>query len=250
VATANPRPEISCSSVARVDIAFGDGADSLFVNAFQDPKVPVRISGGDGDDDLSVVVPPGDVTVDGGPGNDTITTGNARVLGGPGDDAIVLSWNPDDHTSPVIDCGPGNDHFVDGSTLPASVRPTINAATCPPILRALGRFRRATNESYAPPTFKVPANRRLRVALFRAAEPVSGTVRFRGSGGKSSCGKSVAFHAAAGEQVRVMLSILPSVHRRLAAGRQTGCEVRVTGTDDEGEPISAPAPYAYLLLAA
>ena len=153
-----------------------------------------------------------------------------------------MGSNPDDYTGPVIDCGPGNDHFENDSTLPASVRPTIDAATCPPILRALGRFRRATNESYAPPTFKVPANRRLRLALFRAAEPVSGTVRFRGSGGKSSCGKSVAFHAAAGEHVRVMLSITPSVRRRLAAGRQTGCEVRVTGTDDEGEPISGDTP--------
>ena len=110
------------------------------------------------------------MTVDGGPGNDTITTGNARVLGGPGDDAITLPSNPGDHTGPVIDCGPGNDHFENGSTLPASVRPTIDAATCPPILRALGRFRRATNESYAPPTFKVSANRRLRLALFRAAQ--------------------------------------------------------------------------------
>lgn len=250
VATPNPDPEISCSSVARVDIAFGEGADSLFMNAYQDPKVPVRVSGGDGDDDLSVVIPPGDVTVDGGPGNDTITTGNATVLAGPGDDAIILSWNPDDHTSPVIDCGPGNDHFVDGATLPASVRPTVDAATCPPILRALGRFRRAENGFFTAPTFTVPAKRRLRVALFRAAEPVSGTVRFRESRGKSSCGKSVAFHAAAGQQVRVMLTVSPSVRRRLDAGRQVGCAVTVTGTDDEGEPISAPTPYAYLLLAA
>ena len=122
VGTPNPHPEISCSSVARVDIAFGGGADSAFVSAFQDPKVPVRISGGDGDDDLNVAIPPGDVTVDGGPGNDTITTGNARVAGGPGDDAITLGWNPDDYTGPVIDCGPGNDHFENDSTLPASVR--------------------------------------------------------------------------------------------------------------------------------
>ena len=129
VGTPNPHPEISCSSVARVDIAFGGGADSAFVSAFQDPKVPVRISGGDGDDDLNVAIPPGDVTVDGGPGNDTITTGNARVAGGPGDDAITLGWNPDDYTGPVIDCGPGNDHFENDSTLPASVRTTIDAAT-------------------------------------------------------------------------------------------------------------------------
>jgi len=249
VATPNPHPEISCSSVARIDIAFGDGADSLLVDAFQDPKVPVRISGGDGDDDLYVSIPPGDVTVDGGPGNDTITTGSAKVLGGPGDDAIALSWNTDDHTSPIIDCGPGNDHFADGAALPASVRPTIDAATCPPILRALGRFRRATNVSYAPPSFKVPANRRLRLALFRAAEPVSGTVRFHESRSKSSCGKSVAFHAAAGQQVRVTLTVSPSVRRRLGAGRPTGCEVTVSGTDDEGEPISGGTPYAYLLLA-
>jgi hypothetical protein len=249
VGTPNPHPEISCSYVARVDIAFGDGADSVFVNAFQDPKVPVRISGGDGDDDLYVAIPPGDVTVDGGPGNDTITTGSATVLGGPGDDTIALSWNTDDHTSPVIDCGPGNDHFADGAALPASVRPTINAATCPPILRALGRFRRAENESFTAPTFKVPANRRLRVALFRAAEPVSGTVRFKGAR-SGSCGKSVAFHAAAGQQVRVTLAVLPSVRRRLDGGRQVGCAVTVTGTDDEGEPIAAAAPYAQLLLAA
>ena len=248
VGTPNPHPEIACSYVARVDIAFGDGADSVFVSAFQDPKVPVRISGGDGDDDLYVAIPPGDVTVDGGPGNDAITTGSARVLGGPGDDAITLPSNPDDHTGPVIDCGPGNDHFADGSTLPASVRPTINAATCPPILRALGRFRRATNESYAPPTFKVPANRRLRVALFRAAEPVSGTVRFKGAR-SGSCGKSVAFHAAAGQQVRVTLAVLPSVQRRLDRGRQVGCAFTVSGTDDEGEPIAATTPWANLVLA-
>jgi hypothetical protein len=248
VATPYPPHDISCSAVARVDIAFGDGADSLFMQSVQDPQVPVRISGGDGDDDLYVAMPPGDVTVDGGPGNDTLTTGSATVLGGPGDDAIALSWNPDDHTSPLIDCGPGNDHFADGSTLPASVRPTVNEATCPPILRALGRFRRATNGFFTAPTFKVPANRRLRLALFRAAEPVSGTVRFRGGGGKS-CGKSAAFHAAAGQQVRVMLAVLPSVRRRLDTGRRMSCEVTVTGTDDEGEPISAGRAYAYLLLA-
>jgi Ca2+-binding RTX toxin-like protein len=249
VATPYPPHEISCSSVARVDIAFGDGADSLFVDAFQDPKVPVRISGGDGDDDLYVAIPPGDVTVDGGPGNDTITTGSATVLGGPGDDAIAFSWTPEDHTSPVIDCGPGNDHFADGAALPASVRATVEAATCPPILRALGRFRRAENGFFTAPTFKVPANRRLRVALFRAAEPVSGTVRFHESRSKSSCGKPVRFHAAAGQQVRVTLAVLPSVLRRLDRGRQVGCAVTVTGTDDEGEPISGGTPYAYLLLA-
>jgi hypothetical protein len=249
--TATPYPphDIRCLAVTRVDIAFGDGADTLFMESVQDPKVAVRISGGDGDDDLYAAIPPGDVTVDGGPGNDTITTGNATVLGGPGDDTIALSWNPEDHTSPVIGCGPGNDHFADGSTLPASVRPTIDAATCPPILRALGRFRRATNGFFTAPTFKVPANRRLRLALFRAAEPVSGRVRFRAARGKSSCGKSVAFHAAAGQQVRVMLTVLPSVRRRLDTGREMGCGVTVTGTDDEGEPISGGTPYAYLLLA-
>jgi hypothetical protein len=248
VATPYPPHDISCSSVARVDIAFGDGADTLFVDAFQDPKVPIRISGGDGDDDLNVSVPPGDVTVDGGPGNDTIGTRSATVFGGPGDDTIAFSWTPEDHTSPVIDCGPGNDHFADGATLPASVRAMVDAATCPPILRALGRFRRAENGFFTAPTFKVPANRRLRVALFRAAEPVSGTVRFRAAGGKS-CGKSAAFHAEAGQQVRVTLTVLPSVRRRLDTGRGVGCEVRVTGTDDDGEPISAAEAYAYFLLA-
>ena len=130
----------------------------------------------------------------------------------------------------------------------AERRPTINAATCPPILRALGRFRRASNGFFTAPTFKVPANRKLRLALFRAAEPVSGTIRFRRGGGKS-CGKSAAFHAAAGQQVRVTLTVLPSVRRSLDAGRGTHCDVMVTGTDDEGEPISARTAYAYFLLA-
>ena len=213
------------------------------------PQVPIRVSGGGGGDYLYVATPPGNVTIDGGAGNDTITTGSATVLGGDGDDAIGLAWVPNDDAAPVIDCGPGNDRFADGATLPASMRPTVDAATCPPVLRALGRFRRATNGFFSTPSFRVPASRRLALAVFRAAEPVSGTMRFRGGGGKS-CAQPTAFHVAAGQQVRVTLSVFPGVVRRLAAGRvrQVACSVLVTGTDDEGEPISNGSPYTSFVL--
>ena len=247
----SPR-DIRCSAVGRIDIAFGAGTDLLFMQSGVDAdlKVPIRISGGDGADSLYVVAPPGDITIDGGSGNDTITTGSARVLGGPGDDAIYLSSVYDDRRSPIIECGPGNDWFMENSILPASMRPIVDAATCPPILRALGRFRRATNDVFpTSPSFSVPKNRKVQLALFRAAEPVSGTVRFRTRGGKP-CGKAAQFRTAAGKQARVTLAVLPSLRRRLntVRGKQIGCDVVVTGTDDEGEPISVTTQYASLLL--
>ena len=62
--------------------------------------------------------------------------------------------------------------------------------------------------------------------------------------------KPTAFHVAAGQQVRVTLSVFPGVVRRLAAGRvrQVACSVLVTGTDDEGEPISNGCPYTSFVL--
>ena len=209
VARANGTYVMSCSDVARVDIAFGAGADWLFIDTHEVTNLPVRVTGGDGDDTLHVGMPAGDIMVDGGARNDTITTRNATVLGGPGDDTIELSWVRDDRAIATVDCGPGSDRLVVDSMIPASVRPRIDAATCPPILRALGRFHRATNAYFVHPSFRLPENRRLRIALFRAAEPVRGTVQFRERDRSRACARPVTFNAGAGEEVRVTLGGSP-----------------------------------------
>ena len=243
------KDDMRCSGVRRVDIAFGGGADHFSLQAAEDPKVPIMISGGDGPDELSVVTEPGDVAVDGGPGADTIM-GSARVSGGTGDDQIRLSSVHGDPAGAVIDCGPGNDRFTETSDLPAKTQPTVDAATCPPILRAIGKFRREDIQSVGiQTTFGMSGKRNLRIALFRAAEPVTGTVRFRQVNGKP-CGNPTVFRAGAREEVRVTLAVPPSLRRLLERRGRSGlrCTATVTGTDDEGEPVGPVGPYANFIL--
>jgi Ca2+-binding RTX toxin-like protein len=199
----------------------------------KDAAIPITIAGGPGHDDLTVATPPGDVTVDGGAGDDTITVQSATALGGPGDDTIslFLDANPLLTASPTINCGPGSDRLAIFATLQPTVRPIVDAATCPPYLRSVGRFARWP--FIAPPMFRVPANRKIQFALFRIAEPASGELRFGG------CAKPTSFHAAAGEQVRVKLTIAVRVARTIARyrGRDFICPITVTGTDAQGERI-------------
>jgi len=96
-----------------VNITGGSGDDDI---TLADVSNTVVFDGGDGDDTLdATLLAVGTIIAEGGAGDDAITigsvTGTAEVLGGAGDDTITLAGTPTGSVS--IDGGAGNDDNLD-----------------------------------------------------------------------------------------------------------------------------------------
>jgi Ca2+-binding RTX toxin-like protein len=80
------RPQARCIGAVRVEMTFGGGHDYVYLVAHEavGPGGPIRILGGDGDHELHVDAGPGEIMIDGGAGNDTLSALFGTVLGGPG----------------------------------------------------------------------------------------------------------------------------------------------------------------------
>jgi len=94
------------SSVTSINVLAGEGDD--FIKVSTSVGVPVTIDGGEGDDYIEGA----DVTIIGGPGNDTLigSDGDDSLDGGPGDDSIVGLGGDD-----TLIGGDGNDTLRGGT---------------------------------------------------------------------------------------------------------------------------------------
>ena len=170
----NGGASLRCDGVARVALSFGDGPDHATALGG-----PVALAGGGGRDSLEACGAT-DAVLDGGPGDDDLKIFDGSASGGPGNDYLFVSscFGPGEAPSraeTVIDCGPGDDvlFYLDIVDID---RPQqhVNARSCPPLSRALRPYGPGTPSS---DRVRIPADYRLRVPLFRASEPVTGTAR-------------------------------------------------------------------------
>jgi hypothetical protein len=120
---------------------------------------PIRILGGDGDDELHVDAGPGEIMVDGGAGNDTLSALFGTVLGGPGDDLIGLPGSVTRPGGPTVDCGPGADRVTAVASSLARSAVRADPATCPALLRPLGQF---AETRFGLPSVRAGADRKVR----------------------------------------------------------------------------------------
>ena len=236
--------DIRCFGVRRVDIALGGGADHFLMQTVEDPKVPIRISGGTAPTTSHVVTQPGDIAVDGGPGADTIT-GSARVSGGPGDDKISLS-----------------SVHATRRALSSTAVPATTGSRSPRISRQNAADRRRGHLSADParhreiPARGRPFRRRTDdVQHVRKAQTADRIVPGGRAGDRH--GDLPTQGGAVWQPGRVPRRRTPTGSRDPvgaaepppsageARSQRARCTATVTGTDDEGEPIGPVGPWAY-----
>ena len=250
----NGGASLRCDGVASVALSFGDGPDHATARGG-----PVALAGGGGRDSLEACAATGAV-LDGGPGDDDLKIFDGSASGGPGNDYLFVSscFLPGEGPSraeTVIDCGPGDDVLFYLDMLNVD-RPQqhVNARTCPPLSRALRPYGPGTPSS---DRVRIPADYRLRVPLFRASEPVTGTARLvhdgvAGPRGGESCSSTARFRARAGKPASVTVSVSRSLVRKALkrGSRFLACYVLFSATDGDGERFgyaSVPPMRGYLL---
>ena len=252
---------IICSGIVRTDIALGRADDYLSIVS---SSAPVRVSGGAGDDGL-VIASSGEsagATLDGGPGNDSLRAeGAGTIQGGPGDDYISVENTSSKGAGAVVACGPGDDVVIDDYFYLDTEHPTIDQATCGPVLRPV------TKGGLRPPPgpdellFPLPAlprGGRVELKGFRPSEAGRGTLvlkrarsvtreGFPKAGTRwTACSEPRRFRMRQGRVVRTTLTLVPRVARRVAKLRRPRspffsrkamipCSLHVSGVDDDGE---------------
>jgi len=211
--------------------------------------VPVRLDGRAGQDGLSYAgVEP--ATLIGGEGDDGLMlAGPGSMSGGPGDDLINLDY---DHGDPVtVDCGPGND-TIRAFHYKEYAKPAIDRKSCPPVLQAIGAVPNPPpGEALAGlPVARIGRDGHLRLNVFRPTEAAHGTVRLMAARQTTpqglprlgtryrSCSTAAArFRVRARQAVRVDVAIPLSIRRRAGVDRHHSvpCTFRVKGVDKQGE---------------
>jgi hypothetical protein len=184
-----------------------------------------QISGGNGGDELTVDITGGALLLDAGDGDDTVRAGDltgrsdvpdgARLLGGPGDD--LLEVGPGRAT---IDCGPGSD-ILRLAHRDLGPRPAVDAASCPAAVDPLLPTGFPPFAAGELATVRPDNRGRITVRrVFRASEPVTGTLRVtrttRGDGIGPPGGPAVPVRAAAGEPFGARLVLNRRAARRAA----------------------------------
>ena len=225
---------------------------------------PVRVSGGAGDDGL-VIASTGDTagaTLDGGPGNDSLRVeGAGTIQGGPGDDYISVENTSLRGAGAVVDCGPGDDVVVDDYFYLRTDPPTIDQATCGPVLRPVtkGGLRPPPGpDELLFPLAAEPRGGRVELKAFRPSEAGRGTIvlerarsvtraGFPKPGTRwTACSEPRRFRMRRGRVMRTTLTLVPRVARRVAKLRpprspffsskaMIPCSLHVSGVDDDGE---------------
>ncbi|MDQ3740789.1 MAG: hypothetical protein M3389_07575 [Actinomycetota bacterium] len=125
----------NCEIPAKIQAELGDGDDRLTVFPGIEQSVPILVKGEEGADELKAIDAPGDLTLDGGPGEDVLTSENGAdaLLGGPGNDKLTgndgadelrggdgddqLTGADGDGAPDVLDGGAGTDHLYEWGTM-------------------------------------------------------------------------------------------------------------------------------------
>jgi hypothetical protein len=244
-----------------MDVALGPQDDFLSIVS---SLAPVRVSGGGGDDGLSLASQgaTADATLDGGPGDDSLRMEAAgTVHGGPGDDYISVENTSRRGPGAVVDCGPGDDVVVDDYPYLRTDPPTIDGATCGPVLRPVGRGELAPPPGPDELRFAlaaVPRGGRVKLKAFRPSEAGRGTMVLRRARSVrrdgfpkagtrwTACSERQRFRMHARRVVRTTLTLVPGVVRRVGRLRpphspffsrksMIACSLHVSGVDDDGE---------------
>jgi hypothetical protein len=228
---------LDCTGVTSVAVALGDGDDVVAVRG--GGLGSVSLSGGGGRDALTATGVK--ATLDGGPGDDVLIPTAGQALGGDGADLISLVQPLD--PALTVDCGPGDD-TIHYAALGSHSPPSVDAASCPPILDPLISTARPQFPGDGALVFWIPADRKVRLALFRPSEAARGTVRLMrpATKGGGRCAAPVSFAVRAGKAVAPTFTILPTIARRVAGlGPRRGvfCEISFAGTDLQGERFAA-----------
>ena len=253
---------VICSDVLRTDIALGRADDYLSVVS---SSAPVRVNGGAGDDGLVIAssAETAGATLDGGPGNDSLRVeGAGTAQGGPGDDYISVENTSSRGAGAVVDCGPGDDVVLDDYFYLDTEHPTIDQATCGPVLRPVtkGGLRPPPGpDELLFPLAAAPRGGRVKLKAFRPSEAGQGTAvlkrarsvtreGFPKAGTRwTACSEPRRFRMREGRVMRTALTLVPSVARRAAKLRSPRrspffsrksmipCSLHVSGVDHDGE---------------
>jgi hypothetical protein len=235
-----------CQPLTRIDLALGPNDDFV---SLRTEDVPAVIDGGAGDDGITYAAA-ASPTLIGGPGDDgiLINANGGEVRAGPGDDVIVLDYQ--DHRV-TVDCGPGND-TIRAWFWKSAAAPDLDKASCPPILEWLGAVPLPPpGVGAGQPGYRVGRDGRVRVPVFKLTEPAHGTLRLREARRLShglpvagtkwrDCGAGTRrFDTRAGRVVKVGFTIRPSVLRRMGTSFGRGpvvhCSFHVAAVDAQGE---------------